>query len=274
MLNEKVVTLADALIRTQLKERKKQLPREILEIANAFNARGTYYSSMHLQAVEELCGREIEIRMRIVVQAYQKVLSELNEPPTSELAELLKRKLDQWVPLHDDYKHAPQELASRANLLSQLTDTVNEARIDAVNKLEAEIEVFFAGALQRSKSSGAQVGSTAITVYGPVGAVMSGSVLSGNVIQNVTASDKENLLKALELLEDALRKQSPSDFSKEEVIELVTESKTEVSKTKPNWLRLRTIVTAIGESIQTVASLGDIYQKVKAALLPFGVMLP
>jgi hypothetical protein len=62
-------------------------------------------------------------------------------------------------------------------------------------------------------------------------------------------------------------------YPKEEIVELITEAQSEVAKPKPNGTKLRSALTDISTAIQTVGSLNDAYQLLKAALIPFGIYL-
>jgi hypothetical protein len=56
--------------------------------------------------------------------------------------------------------------------------------------------------------------------------------------------------------------------------ELIADAESETAKSKPNILRLGTMLTAIAATIQTIASLQDAYDLIKATLMTFGIAQP
>ncbi|GAN34602.1 MAG: hypothetical protein DYG83_17555 [Candidatus Brocadia sp. AMX2] len=61
---------------------------------------------------------------------------------------------------------------------------------------------------------------------------------------------------------------------KAEIVELVGEGQQELKKKSPNLTKLRSLLSAVGGSIQTVASMKPAYETLKEALTFLGISLP
>lgn len=89
------------------------------------------------------------------------------------------------------------------------------------------------------------------------------------------ANNQESLLQALDDIKKYLESGGDlSGFAKEEVIELVDDSRAEVEKPNPNITQLKTYLIGVAISIQTVASLKPAYEAIKLALSRFHITLP
>jgi hypothetical protein len=89
------------------------------------------------------------------------------------------------------------------------------------------------------------------------------------------SNNQESLLQALDDIKKYLESGGDlSGFSKEEVIELVDDSRAEVEKPNPNITQLKTYLIGVAISIQTVASLKPAYEAIKLALSRFHITLP
>lgn len=111
--------------------------------------------------------------------------------------------------------------------------------------------------------------------HSPVGVVQTGPGATASVVQALGAEDREALLHALRVVGEALSavKELPGS-SKEEVLQLVEEGRTEIQKARPNGMRLGAVLSAVATAIQTAGSLQPAYQALKTALLPLGILLP
>ncbi|SOE48717.1 hypothetical protein SAMN05446635_0238 [Burkholderia sp. OK233] len=55
---------------------------------------------------------------------------------------------------------------------------------------------------------------------------------------------------------------------------MTDESIVELDKPKPNSLKLTSLLTTLGTTVQTLATAPQAYPLLKTALIPFGIMLP
>jgi hypothetical protein len=276
MLDPKVVELTDRLIQTQYAERRQQLACEIHSAAQQFNSRGTLHSSMHLQKVTEICHHEVEIRAWIVHNAHVRVLSQLGADHYPELAGDLKGRLAYYLPLQDDYAQAPKELAHRIGLQSHPDIRIHETRDHVLTKIGTEIDLFVETLIRQGQQRTEQAaGNPVYNINAPIGAFQTGPGSMATVVQHIGTEDKETLLLALSLVRDALSQlPDTAGFPRADIIELVNDADAEIKKPAPNRTKLSSVLTTIGNSIQTLGTLQSAYQTLKGALLPFGITLP
>jgi len=278
MLDPRVAEITERLIATQFVERRQELSRQLLTTGNHFNSRGTFHSSMHLQAVANLCFQEIDIRAQIVFRTHVRVLSQLNVEPYPEMAQDLKQRLDLFVSLVDDYAGSLNDLRSRLGpmSISISISRIHETRDHVLSKLGAEIDLFAESLLrQQQQRSARDQGQPVINNYGTVGAFQMGSGSVANVTQHIGSQEKETLRAALSEVKGAINALSDEvRFPKTEVIEMVDDATIEIAKPAPNRVKLATILTGVGDAVKILGDAKETYQLLKTALLPFNIMLP
>jgi len=276
MLDHKITELARTMIQAELEGRRRELARDVERIQNEAAARGVGRSGAIVGQVYERCVHEIETRARVTWQILAKVLSTAGVTLTDDLAGELKAEVESYVP--SDVQELTQLLSSVADRIgfgqfSPLTDT----RAHALRKIGAEIDLFVLALKRRDEASEGQAipVPSVLNFYSPVGVVQTGPGATAHVIQNLGGQDKEALVQALEhVRQDLIRVTEVAGFSRQEVVELVDDARTELEKSRPNGLRLTNILTGIATTIQTAGSLQPAYQALKAALLPLGIFLP
>ena len=276
MLDPKITQLTDRMTRVQFEERQEQLRRDIELAQNEMSAHGLGRSGALVQRVHELCAHDIEIRALIVWQNLARVLSNVGISPSETLADDLKKHVSRYL---DSIYSYPYECLQRIVRLIGIgaASSLTDARDRAVTKVNAEIDLFVLSLLRRAEAKEQQPGSPQpiFNIYSPLGSIQTGPSATANVVMNLSSQDREVLIEALELVKRGLSvvKDLPG-HPKEEVLDLVEEAKTEVSKPKPNGMRLGSVLMAVATAIQTVGSLQPAYQALKAALLPLGIQLP
>lgn len=276
MLDSKVIDLTDSLIQAQFTERRQYLSRELVKIANQLNSRGLFHSGAHIQRVVELCRHEVDIRARIVFQTHIRVLSQLDIVPYPQLSQDLKGRLAYYLPLGDDFAQTPKNLAIQLGLQSSPDVRIDEAHDHVLRKIGAEIDLFVETLTRQSQQCTDQTaGKPVYNFYSPIGAFQTGPGSMATVVQHIGTEDKETLLQALSLVRDALSQlPDTAGFPRADIIELVNDVDAELKKTSPNGTKLSSVLATIGNSIQTLGTLQSVYQTLKGALLPFGIMLP
>jgi hypothetical protein len=106
-----------------------------------------------------------------------------------------------------------------------------------------------------------------------IGALQTGANALANVKMNVSQPAYDGLAGALENLSLALNSlTSLPNHSKEEIIELVADSKSELAKEKPNMAKLSSFLLTIGSAVSLVSELKPAYDAVKAAAVALGIL--
>ena len=273
MLDPKVTDLADRMIEIQFGERDKQLERDILLIQNDAAMRGMGTSTAFVEALYDACARDVELRAHIVWNNLMKVLSRAGVVASPTLSADLKLAMSRYE--QAIYAEPAERLSNNARAAGlQPRESLINAAAHAVHKVHAEIDLFVLG-LEQQRQADKNRPEATFNFYSPVGAVQTGPNASAQVFQNITPQDREALLGAISLLrQELVSVTSLPACPKEEIVELVEEAEIETKKAKPNSSKLLGMFTVIAQAIQTVASLKPAYDALKAALLPFGVMLP
>lgn len=280
MLDPKVAKLAHDIIQTKLNQRNRQFRQEISRVKNEMALKGISDSTIGERKFYEMYADEIEAQASIVWEEFKKVLSAIDVHPSEELASHLKQDVETHLlvitnDLTTDLRKLTNSIMNTQeidNLIDKITNTQNKAS----QRISNEIELFVLS-LSRAKEKEVRAESTKniINITGNVGAVQTGRGSTANVTQIISSDDKEALLQALDDIKKYLESGGNlSGFSKEEVLELVEESRTEVEKHNPNSSRLKTYLIGISISIQTAASLKPAYEVIKLALSHLHIILP
>ena len=273
MLDSTIIELASRMTRIQFVERTEQLRRDIEIAQNRLTMDGLGRSGALVEAVYDLCARDIELRAQIVWQNVLQVLSQAGIVSSEILADELKQEVLKYAEaIYLDPYNRLQEVVRNVGIgtAQPLTDT----RDRALAKVNNAIDLFVVG-LQRQEEAKKNQSAAVFNFYSPVGAVQTGASAVAHVVQNLSSQDREALLRALDLVKQSLEAVDNLPGSpKQEIIELVLEARTEADKSKPNGTRLQSILPAIATAIQTVGSLKPAYDTLKAALLPLGMPLP
>ena len=280
MLDPKVVELAHDMIQTKLNQRARQFRQEISRVKDEMALKGTLNSTIALRRFYKMFTDEIETRASIVWKEFKKALSAIDVHPSEELASHLKQDVEtHLLTITNDVTTGLRKLTNFItstqeidNLVDRLTNTQNKA----LKRINNEIDLFLLS-LSRTKEREVRDESTKniINITGNVGAVRTGQGAIANVNQIISSHDQEALLQAFDVVETYLKSGATlSGFTREEVLELVEESRVEVTKPNPNGTRLKTCLMGIAVSIQTVATLKPAYEVIKFALSHFHIILP
>ena len=116
--------------------------------------------------------------------------------------------------------------------------------------------------------------STIVNIYSPVGSIQTGSSSIAHVTQHLDADVRSELSNALTQIAAALAYSTVSlTQPKNEIVELVKEGQQELGKSSPNLTKLRSLLSTVGSSTQTVASMKPAYETLKQALTFLGISL-
>jgi hypothetical protein len=172
MLDPRVTELADKLIQIQFRERTEQLVRDIRRTADEMTLAGMGTSGPHVNAVFEICARDVELRALIVWQNLRRVLSQAGIVPTESLADDLNEGFSLYVePIFLEPHSRLEKLINRIG--SSYRPSLTGAREQAIAKVHAEIDLFVLELTSR-ESKGESSAPVQVNIGGNVGAVMTG----------------------------------------------------------------------------------------------------
>lgn len=262
-------------VETEFHDRRIAIAREIGRIKGEYGARGALNSGMTIQAIERAVEHEYTLRAQLVWQIWAHALAAERAAVTpglkAEVIEELGRSVDDHGPcadLRQAYADA-QGLMRRAGEIEY--GRLEEMRERALKRTESEIDF----ALMEAGRTGSDARSTqTFNFYSPVG-VVAGPGSTNQVTMTFTPGDREAVLQALDAVDKAIGQSgqlSPELVG--QIQEVVSETRIEARKEKPNALKLRTALAGIGQTVQVLGSGAAAYNLVKAAAQAFGLSLP
>jgi hypothetical protein len=141
-----------------------------------------------------------------------------------------------------------------------------------IKRLTTELRLAMAAS---KKDSNMAASSTNMTFNGPVGLIQTGDGSQAAVTQHIDLGTRTQLLSVLQSYIDELDKvENHSMAGREELKEMVLETKDELEKAKPNSLKIGSGLRTIAETSKFIGSLGPAYQVLKPLLSYFGIHLP
>lgn len=279
MLDQNAVKLARERIRLEIAEQNSRLRREVLAARNELASRGLSASSVSAHRVGTLCATAAKERAQLAWQILYRFITTAGVAYSAGLSDDLKKIVGDFLPpdLSDLQQLAREEehRLSATGFAGRIQAIVEQGRVAALKQIANEIDLFCLS-LERRKSEGSDTSRrTTMNFYSPVGAVQTGSNAVAYVSQQIDAAARDALTNALRAVEEALAHvESLPTHPKGEVLSVVHDVQAELKKTEPNSIKLRSLLTTVAFSIQTVASARPAYDLLRTALLHLGITLP
>jgi len=280
MIEKEIIEIANDRIRIEIGEQNNKLSREIDRIKSEMAARGMFHSSVMITRVSDLCIETVKNRAQLIWQTLFRFITTTGISYSEELSEELKSLVANNLPekLGDLRGHINNtaKLARSPNLEVKLDHGLDRARNQALAKVGTEIDLFVHSLRKKAAANNKNESSPMVfNIYSPVGSIQTGDNSIANITQNIDTEVREQIRKALEEISLTLNQSELEiTFPREELIEVVQETKDELQKEKPNITRLRSLLTTVGTSIQVVSSLKPAYETLKQTLTYFGISLP
>jgi hypothetical protein len=279
MIDQEVEKIANDRVRIEIGEQNRRLRSEIERIKREMNFRGMLHSSTTITSVTSLCVYTLKNRAQLVWQTLFRFITTAGISYSPELADELKGWVAQYLPekIGDlkGYIKQTAEMTGFLRLHERLGKGLDDGRKQALDKVGTEIDLFVHSLKKNAEAVKGEATSNVFNMYSPMGSIQTGDTSIANVTQNIDTEVKEQIRKSLEEISLALTQPEVETHSpKDELIEVVQETQVEVQKEKPNFTRLRSLLTTIGTSIQMVSSLKPTYEILKQALTFLGIYLP
>lgn len=274
MLPETVVDTARAGIRVALDERRESLRYEIADMREQFSLQGVRYGTPYLHAVKRRIASEFKIRANIAWQNWARALATQPTVPLADLRAILIREIERPLRIDADSSDLAEhyhEARRSANALGEPADALSGMQQQAVEQVAAEIGFAI---LEATKAQPTGAETATFNFYAPIGVVQTGAGSTASVHQNIGATERDTILRALDAVEKALAGVTElAGPDRVHVEDVVVEVRNELTKPQPNPLRVRGALTGIATTIQTLGSAAAAYSLVKGALALLGVHL-
>jgi len=273
-MDDRIYVRIQHLINGQKEGRRRQLFEGINRIKGEFAQHNALHSSTMARQIYKLCVQELEMRATQIWENIARVHQTYEAPNPESLSNELKDLFKKYI--STEAKELTdvmiQNLMDRSFAMFCYLNTDLQAVLEKHN---AEIDLYVDSLKYSPKQSENSNESSVFHFYGNIGTVQTGMNAHANIIQNLSLDDKSKLESALTFLNESLVKiEEFSAVQKEEITEIVNDALNEIEKQKPNNMKLSTMLTSVGMTIQTVASAQPAYQALKVALLPLGITLP
>jgi hypothetical protein len=277
MLNKDVVRIAEERLLLEIGEQTDSLNQEINRSERAAAASGSSRSGPAFRGLTNLYILYIRNRAQLVWQTLFRFLTTTGISYSDTLAEELKKLLAKHLPenLFKDILQQKATLVGQPDSFTRLGPELDAARIAALAKVGTEIDLFVLSLKQKVEMKEKENSSTVFNIYSPVGAIQTGDSSIANVTQSIDSDVRDQLSKVLEeissrLLQEDILLPNP----KAEIIEIIQEGQEELKKQSPNITKLRGMLSSVGTSIHTIASMKPAYETLKWALTFLGISLP
>ena len=276
MIDERVTSLADRRLSAILVDRKELTGHEIGRIKSEASAAGMFQSGRTLLFVSKIYESELAVQGALAWQVLRECIIAANIELGSDEGALAKEWISRKLAASAaEMKRVwAEDQSLKFSVVIPFETHLDEAVQRALNKTATDIDLYVL-ASEGASSPEAPRTSVVIQNLGTIHALQTGAGSVANIAQSFTQTDQEALRAALETVRTALeildKTQHPG---KDEVLGLVAELNTEATKERPNSLKVASGLSAIGQSISTVAALKPAYETIKGVAALFGVSFP
>jgi hypothetical protein len=250
-----------------MKEQWEILRNELNTIKTKMAVQGALGSGATLVRITDLCARAIHNRAHIIWHTLHRFITttgiEYSDELSSELKALVAHELPEDLPDFKGYIKNTIKILNAPKTAEKLLDQLDGARDHALNKVGTEIDLFAQSLKKKSELSETGVESQIFNIYSPTGP-----------IQTIDGEVGRQLINALDLIKDGINKlQDLPEHPKSEIVEIIGDCRIELEKETPNIMRLRSLLTTVGTSVQSDSSLKSGYDALKQELTYLGISL-
>lgn len=282
-MTDNAFDIAARLIKQEVAAQNQRLDTRIADFRNEMASRGLLMSSMYVNKVERACAEATAERADFARTILLRCLQNTGVRYDASLARRLKEKLATYLPEHmDGLQYRVKEAVEQSgiqNLALGVRGLVHEARLAALERTGAEIDLFVESIKAEPIKPGYQAQNVFHIQHSTVGALQTGAHSIAHVNQTMTPQTQADLEKALRQLAEVLATiDTLPGHDKVEITDLVTEATAEIGKAKPNMSKLRsylpTIGTAVVGLVEVAANAKPAYEALKTGASAIGVLLP
>jgi hypothetical protein len=279
MLDERVSQFVNEAMQIKAREFDQTLTLRLLDIDSELVRAGQMGGTGRIRGYSAACQQDLRSRAQYVFIEIQRALGLFPQALDGTLkgnlvglhitevrgqCTALQRMLQERLGKSDSFGGSSHHGA----LLSQLNDECDHLR----QKYTLEISAFLHAAAQREIKSAKSDGG--VVIQGSVGVVQTGAYASATVTMSVGPEDREGMLKALDLVAAAFRESRQfADEHQRQMLEVVEQARVATQQRQPNPSLLRGMFTVICETLQILASSEGAMAALRAAALPFGIVL-
>lgn len=277
MISPEIITYANERILLEIAAQEKQLDVEIRGVMAEMASRGMSRSGNMIVGVQAVCVSAVNTRADLIWNILHRGITTIGIQYEDDVEQQLRDVVEKFLPenmrgLSTRVAQVAQQIGM-ADITNRIPDEVTDARRAALAKVFSEIKLFV---MTLKKSPPVDAYTPQFNIYhSTIGAVQTGHQSVANINLQLNAVSRESLIKVLDEIANEL---DTADIApgqnKAEIIELVNDGKTELSKEKPNLTKLASYLSAIGNAIGVVANLRPAYEALKSAAALINITLP
>lgn len=267
------LTIVERLWNDEVAQRRFAFAAERQRILENGIRRGIAGSPLLNGTLADSAAAELRLRGLMAIAVLRRVLGETEQPLDAttyrDISEALNRFLTGQA---NELAQAP----SHGGTVSPDRPRLEFARLglhEIENRVFTELDLLF---LRATRQSAGQAPASVTVHAHSIGAVQTGAASTANVTLAPSASDRAELMAALQAMSDAIARISDGvlPVRREELTAVVLNIRNEADRDHPSGLVLSTLASGLATTVQTTAALLPAYLLVKAALAHFGVVLP
>jgi len=267
MLDEKIVELACRRTQLEIKEQWEHLRNELNTIKTKMAVQGALGSGATLVRITDMCAHAINNRAHLIWHTLHRFITstgiQYSDELSSELKALIAHELPEDLSDFKGYIKNTIKILNAPKTAEKLLDQLDSARDHSLNKMGTEIDLFVQSLKKKSELSETDVESQIFNMYSPTGPV-----------QTIGAELGRQLINALDAIKSDINQlQDLPEYPKSEMIEIIRDCCIELEKDTPNIMRLRSLLTTVGTSIQSNHSLKPGYEVLRQELTYLGISL-
>jgi len=279
MVDPEIVQIARTHTTLKVEEQIRWIVKEIKRINAEMSARGALYSGGTFKRVLDVCVDAVKARGYTAWTTYYRFLTtpgiSYSDTLANELKEMVSSHLHEKLCDLKGYLKQSADLVRLPNLFDRFAPELDVARTHTLAIVGTEIDLFVHSLQKKEQMEHQGRVSTVVNVYSPVGSIQTGDHTTSHVTQRLDADVRATLSNALSQIAEKLADPNVSlPQPKAEIVDLVDEGQQEIGKENPNLTKLRSLLSAVGGSIQTVASMKPAYETLKQGLIFLGISLP
>jgi hypothetical protein len=270
MLSASLMVIARNRIALELQDRQDAHRSAFGDLKAKYSAKGTLASSFAQAALDQAIGAEYRIRAMMIWQVLGRALSGDQFSGSLQVGAQLKSIVEEFLrtgcgDLERDHAFLHGLVRESPHMRS-----IDFWRESAYERAASEIDLTLVN-VGRVEARG----GTVVNIYQPSGIVQTGIGSTATWTQNLGASERDTVRRALKAAEQALQG-SVGDSNEEmrPVLEVIQDAKAEMDRNQPNVPRLQGAFMTIATTVQALGSAAPAYQLLRGAAALFGVTLP
>lgn len=276
MLPNELISTFQKLFGVESARMDHSLKVEFNRLSNEFTRRGVLASGAACHVLIDESERSLNTRAQVIFALLNRAAtSHAIEYTVAAQADILQiftsTLIEQEVHLEKLTEDTPPFRAVRRHepaILKHIAFQLKKACDQEIIRISGELELMVAAQAKREKSK--TDGGPSFNISGPVGVIQTGAGSFGVANQHIDQSAADALIKAIDVIDRALR-DAPE---RQDAAEIIVDVRAELGKPKPNSAKLGGLLTGLGAAISYTPKLREAYDTLKWAATFFHINLP